>query len=121
MNHERVYAVSENDAGERYLEKSISDLRDSVNEGFKEVNRKIENVVTRDLLSATVARIDSEISATNSSLESVEKNVEEKIDQLDEKIESSGQRTRWVVGLAIVGAGVVSGIVFAVIDLTRSI
>lgn len=113
--------MSDFEQTERHLERSIDGLRDIVNDGFREINRKLENVVTRDLLDATVARIDSEISSTNSSLESVEKSVEDKLDALDEKVESSGARTRWVVGLAIVGAGVVSGIVFAIVELTATL
>ena len=112
--------MSDFEQTERHLERSIDGLRDIVNDGFREINRKLENVVTRDLLSATVERIDSDIHATKSSLSTVEKNVEDKLEQIDEKVESSHARTRWVVGLAIVAAGVVSGIVFALIDLTRN-
>ena len=117
---ERFYEVSEQDAEGRYLEKSINDLRDVVTDGFKEINRKLENVVTRDLLTATVERIDADIESAKNSIDFVERNVEDKLDGLDEKIESSGARTRWVVGLAIVGAGVVSGIIFAIVELTMA-
>lgn len=112
--------MSEQDAEGRYLEKSINDLRDVVTDGFKEINRKLENVVTRDLLTATVERIDADIESAKNSIDFVERNVEDKLDGLDEKIESSGARTRWVVGLAIVGAGVVSGIIFAIVELTMA-
>ena len=109
--------MSDFEQTERHLERSIDGLRDIVNDGFKEINRKLENVVTRDLLSATVDRIDSDIHATKSSLSTVEKNVEDKLEQIDQKVESSGNRTRWVIGLAIVVAGIVSGIIFSVINL----
>lgn len=110
--------VSGQDAEGRYLERSISDLRDVVTEGFKSIDKKFDNMVTRDLLSATVERIDSDIQAAQNTIGAVEKAVEDKLDAIDEKVESSGARTRWVVGLAIVGAGVISGIIFAVVELT---
>lgn len=112
--------MSEQDAEGRYLEKSINDLRDVVTDGFKEINRKLENVVTRDLFSATVERIDADIDSTKNSIDFVERSMEDKLDTIDEKVESSGARTRWVVGLAIVGAGVVSGIIFAIVELTMA-
>lgn len=103
--------------GDRYLEKSLDNLRDAVTEGFKNIDKKFENMVTRDLFSATVERIDSDIHSTNNTVQFVEKAVEDRLDQIDEKIEQSGARTRWVVGVSIVGAGVISGIVFSILQL----
>lgn len=107
--------------GDRYLEKSLDQLREAVTEGFKSIDKKFENMVTRDLFSATVERIDSDIHSTNNTVSFVEKAVEDRLDQIDEKIDSSGTRTRWVVGIAIVGAGVISGIVFSIIELTSTL
>ena len=112
--------MSEQDAEGRYLEKSINDLRNVVTEGFKNIDKKFDNMVTRDLFSATVERIDADIDSTKNSIDFVERAVEDKLDAIDEKVESSGARTRWVVGLAIVGAGVISGIIFAIVELTMA-
>jgi flagellar basal body rod protein FlgG len=114
---ERSFGMSDFEQGDRYLEKSLDNLRDVVTEGFKNIDKKFDNMVTRDLFSATVQRIDSDIHSTNNSIEFVEKTVEDRIDALDRKLESSGNRTRWVIGLAIVVAGIISGIVFSVINL----
>lgn len=113
--------MSDFEQGDRYLEKSINDLRSLVTEGFKNIDKKFDNMVTRDLFSATIERIDSDIHSTQNNIDFVEKGVEDRLDQLNDKVESSGARTRWVVGLAIVGAGVISGIVFSLIELTAAI
>lgn len=118
---EKEHGMSDFEQGDRYLEKSIDDLRATVTEGFKNIDKKFESMVTRDLFAATVQRIDSDIHSTNNNIEFVERTVEDKLDRIDEKVEASGARTRWVVGLAIVAAGVISGIVFSIVELITTL
>ena len=110
--------MSDFEQGDRYLEKSINDLRFLVTEGFKNIDKKFDNMVTRDLFSATIERIDSDIHSAQNTIEFVEKGVDERLDQLNDKVESSGARTRWAIGLWIVGAGMVAGVIFSIIELT---
>lgn len=118
---ERFEGMSDFEQGDRYLEKSLDNLREVVTEGFKNIDKKFDNMVTRDLFHATVERIDSDIHSTQNSVEFVERAVEEKLDAIDEKVESSGNRTRWVVGMAVVGVGVLSGVIFSIIELTTKL
>ncbi|WP_406245807.1 hypothetical protein ACI7YT_12255 [Microbacterium sp. M] len=107
---------------------AIGDLKSDLNRRFDQVDRSIETMVTKSEFNATVQRIDAEANMLRRDFESHEKEApshraaaaaKAESVRAEVKAELEGFRvtTRWAIGLAAGGAG----IVFAVIQWVFSL
>lgn len=82
----------------------FKELREDIRQGFKDINNRIDNLVTRNEFSAELRRIDekhqSHVDATNATFDSQNKELEKIV-----------LGNRWGIGIAVAGAGVVVAIV----------
>ena len=82
----------------------FKELREDIRQGFKDVNSRIDTLVTRNEFSAELRRIDekhqSHVDATNATFENQNKELEKIV-----------IGNRWGIGIAVAGAGVVVAVI----------
>lgn len=69
------------EAVDNQLSKQIDTLNTTTDNGFRELNRKMESMATKDLLAAQVARLDTRVDHTDSRVESGLKDVQLRMDE----------------------------------------
>lgn len=94
---------------DQHLEKAIGELKDSVNRGFDEVNARLDRVVLRDTFDAELRRIDLKVEATDERLKGEVAKVGERVDRV-------GVTTKWAIASGLTGAGLLSGVVFGIVN-----
>lgn len=87
-------------------ENQFKELREDIREGFKTINARIDNLVTRNEFSAELRRIDEKheahVNSTASQLSSHEAEMEKIV-----------IGNRWGIGIAVAGAGIIVAIINA--------
>ncbi len=87
-------------------ESQFKELREDIRQGFKDVNTRIDTLVTRNEFSAELRRIDEKhqahVDATNNNFNAH-----------DAEMEKIIIGNRWGIGIAVAGAGVLVAIVNA--------
>lgn len=112
------------------IREALSDIKSSVRDGFKDVNSRIDQLVTKGEFDATVKRLDAqhatlrrdfdhheaETRAHHKAVQDADAAVRAELLGELEKIRSS---TRWAIGLLIPAAAVIAAIVFGILNLLR--
>ena len=77
--------------------------------GFESVNKRLDDVVVRQTFDAVVQRLDAKIDSTDTRLKNDVEKVGLRVDQV-------GITTKWAIGIGFTGAGVISGVVFGIVN-----
>ncbi|MEJ1087064.1 hypothetical protein WDU99_01890 [Microbacterium sp. Mu-80] len=108
------------------IREALSDIKTDVRDGFKGVNERIDNMVTKGEFTATVARLDAQhetlrrdFSAhdTEAATRATQARADDQAVRAELRTELDGFRvtTRWAIGLSVAGAGVLYTIVSLVV------
>lgn len=101
---------------------SLADLKTDLRDGFSSVNARIDTLVTKDAFDATIQRIDSEHASLRRDFDLHEAGApahrqaaadkaEAVRKEVRSELEGFRTTTRWAIGLAAGGAGVVFSVV----------
>lgn len=110
---------------------ALSELKLDLKDGFKEVNKRFDEMVTRREFEAEVRRVDQahktlraefdqHITSSEGIISGVRKDVEKATEdnrkEFDTEFERFKAATRWFIGLAISISSVLSGVIFAILQ-----
>lgn len=87
-------------------DEQFKELREDIREGFKSVNSRIDNLVTRNEFSAELKRIDEK---HQSHVDATSKN----FDDVGTQLSSISNTTKWAIGITVT----VVALVFTVINV----
>ncbi len=87
-------------------DEQFKELREDIREGFKSVNSRIDNLVTRNEFSAELKRIDEK---HQSHVDATSKN----FDSVGEQLGAISNTTKWAIGITVT----VVALVFTVINV----
>lgn len=119
-------------AVDQNLFSSVEGLRNTVETGFDRIDRRMDSMVTKDAHLADVARLDQRIDHTDEKIEQGLKEVKHDMAQgfaelrardaardadFEKRENNRFSKQRWVLGWGLTAAGILSGIVFGVINL----
>jgi len=100
---------------------ALTDLKESVRDGFRVVNERIDNLVTKGEFNATVQRLDAQHGTLRRDVETNEVQARTTADavraELRGELEKMRATYRWAVALLVPAAGVVAAVVFGVLNL----
>ena len=93
----------------------FKELKTDIREGFKTINERIDNLVTRNELNAELRRIDEKHEQhaieTRREFESRDKVNMERDAALDARLDSFNVTTRWAIGVAVSAAAIIVSII----------
>lgn len=103
---------------------SISALQATLTEGLSRVERRMDDLVTKGEFAATVSRLDAKDDQLDTKIEtgfqSIRREVSEGFQDVKDDDRERNTKNRWFWGVMVAFAGVVSGVVFGVINLISS-
>lgn len=96
-------------------EDQFKELRTDIREGFKSVNERIDNLVTRNELNAELRRIDEKheqhAADTRREFETRDKVLADRDAQLDSRMDQFTVATRWAIGIAVTAAAIIVSVI----------
>lgn len=108
-----------------------NDLKSDIKDGFKAVHDRIDGMVTKSEFHAVITRIDSEhgrlrvdfdthVGQTDAIVENVRAQIIVQSDQtrkeMDTELERFRSSSRWAIGIAVSISGVLSAVVFSILQ-----
>lgn len=109
---------------------ALADLKTDIKGGFEAVNRRIDDMVTRNEFTATVQRVDAQHVALRDVFNKHEldthqryKTVQESDDSIRLEMRAEFEKMRgaqrWALGLLIPAAALIATIIFSILSLIR--
>lgn len=120
------------EAVDQQLSKAIGSLETTTKDGFRRVEGQMRDMATKDAVNAQVARLDLRVDHVSERVDigiaALEKEMAvgfselrardaERDKDFDKREERRSSKQRWVLGVGLTAAGVLSGIVFGIISL----
>ena len=124
------------------IREALADIKVSVRDGFKDVNARIDRLVTKGEFEATVQRLDAqhatlrrdfdaheaasaahvqEVREADAAVEAKATAATELVrTELHKELEGFRSTTRWAIGIAATGAGVLTSAVWAIVQYVQS-
>lgn len=124
------------------IREALTDIKTSVREGFKDVNARIDQLVTKGEFDATVLRLDAqhatlrrdfdtheaasaahvqEVRTADADILSKAQAASAAIrEELHKELEGFRNTTRWAIGIAATSAGVLTAVVWAIVQYIQS-
>lgn len=121
------------EAVDTQLSKAIDSLEATTRDGFNRVELQMRDMATKDAVEAHVSRLDLRVDHTVERMESgfakFEKEMakgflelrerdNERDKEFEKREENRSSKQRWVLGWGLTAAGVLSGIVFGILNMT---
>lgn len=110
------------------IREALADIKSSVRDGFAEVNKRIDKLVTQGEFEATVHRLDAQHGTLRRDFDKHEQQTQQHYKTVQEadsairaellgELEKIRSSTRWAIGLVIPGAALIAAVVFGILSL----